>query len=250
MILINLPRPTIFAHRGASAHAPENTLAAFQRAVDLHADAIELDAKLTADGQVIVIHDQTVDRTTNGHGKDRTFTLAEIKALDAGGWKSPAFVGERIPTLAEVFEAVGQKLFINVELTNYSTPNDALVERVVELIHQYQLEERVIFSSFHPVTLLKARRLAPEIPSGILAMEGSTGWLARSVVGDWITAYAVHPYFSDVTEEFVQQQHAKNRRVHVWTVNDPEEMKRLFALEVDGIFTDDPALAHKVLESQ
>src|SRR5689334_23229806 len=117
MMLESLPRPVIFAHRGASAYAPENTIASFEFAVAQGTDAIELDVKLSADGHVIVHHDPTVDRTTNGKGKVKDLTLAELKTLDAGGFFSENFHGEKIPTLEEVFEAVGKRTFINVELT-------------------------------------------------------------------------------------------------------------------------------------
>src|SRR4030042_5766395 len=121
---VDLIRPTIFAHRGSSVHAPENTLAAFKLAIDQHADGIELDTKLSADGQVVVMHDDTVDRTTNGTGRIKSLTLHELKRLDAGSKFDPSFHAERIPTLAEVFETVGGKIFINVALATYTSPTD------------------------------------------------------------------------------------------------------------------------------
>src|SRR5512139_1857475 len=124
MVLESLSQPIIFAHRGASAHAPENTLAAFELALAQQADAIELDVKLSADGRVIVIHDSTVDRTTDGHGKVKDMSLADLKALDAGSFFSSEFAGEKIPTLDEVFEAVGRRTFINIELKNHRTRGD------------------------------------------------------------------------------------------------------------------------------
>jgi glycerophosphoryl diester phosphodiesterase len=245
-----LPKTLICAHRGASAHAPENTLAAFRLAVDHRADAVELDAKLTLDGEVIVIHDTTTDRTTNGKGRVRDYTLAQMKALDAGSWKGPEFAGEPIPTLAEVFEAVGEKLMINVELTNYATLNDTLVEKVIDLVRHFRLQKSVFFSSFSAINLLKAQRLAPEIYSAILTLPGYQGWLYRSVVGQWITPKAIHPYYTDVTEAFVKKQHALNRRIHTWTVDPPEEIQRLIRIGTDGIITNDPRLARDLLEAQ
>ena len=115
-MLEQFPRPIIFAHRGASIQAPENTLESFQLAFDLEADAIELDAKLSADGEVVVIHDATVDRTTNGHGRISALNLADLRTLDAGSFFSEKYRGARIPTLDEVFEAVGKRGLINVEL--------------------------------------------------------------------------------------------------------------------------------------
>lgn len=246
----SLPKPMICAHRGSSAHAPENTLAAFSLALEQHADAVELDAKLTVDGEIIVIHDQTVDRTTGAHGRVRDLTLAQIKALDAGSWKGPQFSGEPIPTLDEVFQTVGGKCFINVELTNYATPNDALVDRVIELIHRHKLEESVFFSSFHPVNLLKAARLAPETPSGILSTPGGSGWIARSFVGRWFAPWAVHPYYADIDAQYVERQHSIGRLVNVWTVDAPEDIRKMIEFGVDGIITDDPVLARNILDKQ
>jgi glycerophosphoryl diester phosphodiesterase len=240
--------PILFAHRGASARAPENTLASFRRALDDGAEAIELDVKLTADGKVVVLHDQTVNRTTNGQGDVRTLSLAEIKRLDAGSCFSPEFAGETIPTLDEVFSVVGKKLFINVEITNYATPADALPLRVSELVRSHGLEEWVMFSSFNALNLIRLKGLLPRVPAGILAEQGSRGSLARSFAGRIVAPKMVHPYFTDVDEAYVLRQHAIDRRVHVWTVNAPEEMRRLFRIKVDGIFTDDPRLASQVLE--
>jgi glycerophosphoryl diester phosphodiesterase len=241
-------RPILFAHRGASAHAPENTLAAFDLALRHEADAFELDAKLSADGHVVVIHDQTVERTTDGQGDVQGMTLAALKELDAGSFFDIAFRGERIPTLAQVFEAFGHKTFINVELTNYASPEDDLPAQVVELVKHHRLEKRVLFSSFNPRALLKAKRLIPEVPVGLLALPGRRGWWARSWLGRMLVPYdAIHPEMADVTAGLVSSAHHRGHRVNVWTVNQPEDMQRLFALGVDGIFTDDPRLARHVL---
>src|SRR6266545_4190320 len=154
-MLASFPQPVIFAHRGASAHAPENTIASFELALAQGADAIELDVKLSADGHVMVHHDPTVDRTTNGKGKVKDLSLAELKKLDAGSFFAENFHGEKIPTLEEVFEVVGKRTFINVELTNYNTPRDQLVETVCMLVKKCGLEEHVMFSSFFAYNLSK-----------------------------------------------------------------------------------------------
>ncbi len=142
-----ISNPVIFAHRGASNYAPENTLAAFDLAYRQGAKAIELDAKLTADGQVVVIHDQTVDRTTGGSGRVKEMRLAQLKELDAGSHFDVSFKGEPIPTLDEVFAAFGPFLFINVELTNYASLLDPLPEKVAGLVKKHKLSQRVMFSS-------------------------------------------------------------------------------------------------------
>ena len=236
----------IFAHRGASAHAPENTLAAFELALEQRADAIELDVKLSADGQVVVIHDATVDRTTGSHGRVKDLSLAQLKALDAGSLFSDQYKGESIPTLAEVFEAVGKRTFINVELTNYKTPRDELVGTVCALVKQFGLQERVIFSSFFASNLTKARSLLPEVPRGLLAFDGPLGAWARSFGFAFGKYQALHPSLKDVTPEQVQRVHRLKRRIHVWTVNAADDMRRLFRWDVDAIFTDDPQLAVQV----
>jgi glycerophosphoryl diester phosphodiesterase len=246
MMLESLSRPVIFAHRGASAHAPENTIASFELAVAQGADAIELDVKLSADGHVIVHHDPTVDRTTNGKGKVKDLTLTELKKLDAGGFFSENFQGEKIPTLEEVFQAVGKRTFINVELTNYKTPRDHLVEAVCMLIKKHHMQKRVIFSSFFASNLSKARSYLPDVPRGLLALDGVLGAWARSFGFVFGKYQALHPYLTDMTQQEVSRVHRLNRRIHVWTVNKEEDMRRLFSWGVDGIFTDDPQLALRV----
>ncbi|HLF73678.1 MAG TPA: glycerophosphodiester phosphodiesterase family protein [Anaerolineales bacterium] len=242
-MLETLPRPTIFAHRGASAHAPENTLAAFELALAQGADGIELDVKLSADGQVIVIHDATVDRTTDGHGRVKDMPLKELRALDAGSSFAGNYRGEKVPTLEEVFETLGKRTFINVELTNYNTPRDHLVESVCMLVRRFGLQGRVLFSSFFASNLSMARVLLPEVPRGLLALNGLLGAWARSFGFAFGKYQALHPNLKDVTPQQVQRVHRLQRRVYVWTVNTAEDMRGLFDWGVDGIFTDDPQLA-------
>ncbi|MBI4927269.1 MAG: glycerophosphodiester phosphodiesterase [Anaerolineae bacterium] len=241
-------RTLVIAHRGACAYAPENTLSAFRLAVEQGADAVELDAKLSADGEVMVIHDQTVDRTTDGNGTVRRMTLGQLKSLDAGKFFSSKYTNEPIPTLAEVFETVGQQILINVELTNYTSINDGLVEKVVDLVRRCQLEDRVMFSSFHPINLVRARRLLPEVPVGILALEGRAGWWARSFLLRHISPEFVHPYFTDASAGFIRRQHESGRKVNVWTVNDPGDLSKLSVDGVDGLITDDPIAGRRAVE--
>ena len=202
------PSPVIFAHRGDLTYAPENTLPSFQQALQKGADGVELDAKLTADGQVIVIHDMTVDRTTTGKGRVASFKL---------------------------------------ELTNYSTPRDGLVLKVCELIKRHNIQKQILFSSFLPSNLKIAAQTLPEIPRGLLAMPGLVGLWARSFGFMFGEYQALHPHISSTSREQVQRVHRLNRRVHVWTANSPEEVNRLKEWGVDGIFTDDPQTAVRAL---
>lgn len=248
MLYDALPYPAIIAHRGASAYAPENTLAAFKLALQQGADGIELDAKLSADGHVIVIHDPLVDRTTPFHGKVSEFRLSELRKMDAGSHFDIAFKGEPIPTLEEVFKAVGQLTYINVELTNYASPNDPLPEKVAELVRHFKLGHRVIFSSFNPIALGRIRRIIPEAPIGLLAHPRAKGWLARSWFGNLVRYHSLHPETMDTTATLVNRVQRRGCRVYVYTVNREDDMQRLYALGVDGIFTDDPLLAQKTLK--
>ena len=245
-MLESYPHPFIFAHRGASAHAPENTLAAFQLALSQNADGIELDVKLSSDGHVVVIHDPTVQRTTGTKGRVKEMTLADLRSLEAGNFFSQIFHGEKIPTLEEVFETMGKRLFINVELTNYNSPNDHLVETVCMLVKKFNLQKHVMFSSFFASNLSKAGSYLPEVPRGLLALKGIPGAWARSF-GYYFGKYqALHPYLSDVTPEQVGRVHRLKGRIHVWTVNKADDMRQLFHWGVDAIFTDDPHLAVQV----
>ena len=247
--LFSLTQPVVFAHRGASGYAPENTLAAFNRAHTLGAEAIELDVKLTRDGKVVVLHDQTVDRTTSGHGDLREFSLLQVQELDAGSHFSTQFAGEKVPTLEQVFELFGRKLFINIELTNYQTYGDGLTDKVVELIDKFNLDDWVMFSSFHPSNILRARKLKPGIPAALLALPGPAGRMQRSIAGKWISPGLIHPFLKDVNSGLMRREKKRGRRVHAWTVNDPDDITHMFQLGVDGIFTDFPDRAIQIRES-
>lgn len=246
-MLNDLPHPIVFAHRGASAHAPENTLAAFELALRQGADAVELDVKLTRDQQPVVIHDQTVDRTTDGTGRVKDLTLAELRSLDAGSHFDIAYQGEPVPTLEEVLKAIGQLTVVNIELTNYQTPNDVLPEKVAALVKRHKLARRVIFSSFNLNTLRRIHRLLPEVPLGFLADAGARGAWKRSWIGRVLIRYqALHPCYKDVNPHLLATCKRLDRLVFTYTVNEEDDMHRMFELGVDGIFTDDPPLALQV----
>jgi len=246
-LLENLLKPVVFAHRGASQYAPENTIAAFDLAVSQGADAIELDVKLSADGKAVVIHDQTVDRTTDGSGRVDHIKLQDLKKLNAQ-YRFDTYTGERIPTLDEVFESVGKRIFINVELTNYATRNDDLVPVVAEIVKRHQLSKEVLFSSFVPGNLKKIKTLLPGVPVALLASQGILGITSRSALFTQLSPKIIHPYVEDVNQRYMNIERKRGRRVHVWTVNEEIDLRRLIALGVDGFFTDDPVKALRILE--
>ena len=242
-----LSRPAVFAHRGASAHAPENTLAAFLLAIEQGADGIELDTKLTRDGYPVVIHDQTLMRTTGTAGRVGELRLGELRRLDAGSHYDIAYRGELIPTLDEVFATVGHRTLLNVELTNYASPTDSLPEKVAGLVERHGLAARVIFSSFNPLALVRVRRCLPQVPVGLLALPGWPGAWARSWIGRLLHYDALHPALVDVSPAMVEKVHRHGERINVYTVNQAQEMRRLAQWGVDGLITDDPLLALRVL---
>lgn len=230
--------PKIIAHRGASAHAPENTMAAFQLALEKKADGFELDVMLTMDNQIVVIHDDTVDRTTNGSGRVRDMTLEEIQSLEAGD-------GEKVPSLKEVFERFGGHCLINIELKNYSSPFDSLPIDVARLVKAYDLEKSVLISSFNPFNLRRFRRQTPEADLGLITLTNTAkNWIWRLFQYE-----ALHPQFNDVDETLVHGLHARSLQVNVWTADEPAEIRRLAALNVDVIITNTPQRAREVLES-
>lgn len=231
--------PKIIAHRGASAYAPENTLAAFHLAQEHNADGIEFDVMLSVDGQVVVIHDDTVDRTTNGSGRVKDMTLAQLKQLELGD-------GEKLPTLAEVFEHFGGQILLNVELNNYTSIFNALPLKVADLVHTYGLEESVLLSSFNPINLPRLRSKLPQTRLGLITIPNkANSWAWRLFKYD-----SLHPHYSDVNQELVSRIHAHQRQINVWTVNEPDEILRFAELGVDGIITNDPRHARQVLEGR
>ena len=242
------PSPLIIAHRGASAHAPENTLAAFRLALANGADGIELDVMLSADQELVVIHDDTLDRTTNGHGQVGSTPIAGIRELDAGGWLNEEFKGEPVPLLDEVFAEFGGKFLINVELKNYKTPKDQLPELVVALIKKHGLSDGVLLSSFNARNLPRTKKLAPEIRTGLLTLPGLLGLPMRGLLGRRFAADDLNPFHRDVSARMVQNRHKLGQKVNVWTVDAPDDLRRMQSFGVDTIICNDPAHARQILE--
>lgn len=242
-------RPQIFAHRGAKAVAPENTLPAFEQALALNADGIELDVHLSKDGQLVVIHDFTVDKTTTGHGPVRSFTAAELAQLDAGSHFHADFAGTGVPTLVEVFDLVGDRCRINVEIKSEDPNGGNEVEALVQLIQQRALYDQVIVSSFNPITLIKMRWVDPKVKLGLLYYADLPPHLRQAWFTPILQPEALHPHHSLVDEELMVWAHNKGCAVNTWTVNDVTEAKRLAALGVDAIITDVPDIIRETLAS-
>ena len=236
------------AHRGASAVAPANTLAAFERAIDLGAHAIELDVHLSADRVPVVIHDASVDATTDGSGRVSEMDLSQLKDLDAGSSFHASFAGERIPTLEDVLEAVGRRVLLNVELKSLSVQDDGLESTAIPLVRRHGLSHRVLFSSFNPFSLRRAKRLAPDIPVGLLYSPDLPLPLRHAWLAPLFQHEARHPEHTMVDARYMAWAQRRGLRVNVWTVDDPEEMRRLIDLGVHGIITNVPDVCRTVLE--
>ncbi|PXY45274.1 glycerophosphodiester phosphodiesterase [Flavobacterium hydrophilum] len=218
------------AHRGAKAYEPENTLQAFQKALDLNSDGIELDVHLSADGHIIVMHDETIDKMTNGKGAVNTFTLSELKSFSIAG-------KHQIPTLNEVFDLVRKRCFINVELKNADTS-----KQVVSLIEKYIAEEgwdysHFIVSSFDWNALQEVHNLNSDIPIGVLTEEDLDTALAFA---ESIQAKAIHPDFHLLNTDNVRKMQEKGFWVLPWTVNVEEDIQKVKSYNVNGIISDFP----------
>lgn len=266
-------RPQVIAHRGASGHAPEHTLAAYDLAVAMGADFLEPDLQMTADGVLVAFHDATLDRTARGPaeactGPIRERTLAEIRRCDVGSWfnerypdrADPAFVGLGIPTLEELFERYGTSVRWYPETKN---PDERLPgqpsmeETLLALLHAHDLRDaavergQVLVQSFSAASLLRMRELDPELPLvQLLRARSVRRWSVNRVL-DEVADYAagVGPNRVLVNARFMRAARARGLAVHPWTVNDPAEMDRLLALGVDGIFSDFPDLLRERIDA-
>ncbi|MFS0594718.1 glycerophosphodiester phosphodiesterase [Cytobacillus horneckiae] len=232
----------IFAHRGLSGRYPENTMAAFEAALQTGAHGIELDVQLSKDGQLVIIHDEEVNRTTDGTGYIRDFKYEDIKQLDAGSWFNKSSYGIAIPTLDEVFEWATKQnnhLMINVELKNDVIRYEGMEEKVLALINRYGISDRIILSSFNPESLRKIRMLDSDIQIGylILGMQKNAVTVAEN-----IGANAIHCEAVFALSEYGQKAIERGLPLRVYTINTLSEGEKLLAAGTEVIMTDYPDL--------
>ncbi|MGE0083495.1 MAG: glycerophosphodiester phosphodiesterase [Desulfococcaceae bacterium] len=241
--------PLLIAHRGYRANYPENTLAAFRPAVDAGVQMVELDVTLTKDRKVVVIHDDTLDRTTDGHGRVCDFTLAELKQLDAGSWFDACFAEERIPTLAEVLDTVLPHVMVNIEIKPEAfeshAPADAIEHLVTELVWERSAQKAVLISSFEH-RVLERISFFPDAPAlGVLTENVNAEAiipLCRS-----IRAFSWNPDCLCADRQQINRMHQAGCRVFPYTVNQKKEIEKLLEMGADGVFTDDPLLMGPLL---
>ncbi len=231
-------RPLVWGHRGASFEAPENTLVSFALARTQGADGVELDAQRCASGEVVVLHDESLGRTTGFAGLIAETPWSVVRKLDAGARKHERFRGERVPLLAEVLEAF--PLLVNIELKCERADDRGLTAEVLRLVREAHAEERVLLSSFNPLCLLRAKTGAPRIPRALL-FESEQGWLHRSALAaPLLSASALHPEHVLATPARVARWRKRGYSVACWTVDDTDVAARLWESGVSGIITNRP----------
>lgn len=232
----------VVAHRGASGYAPENTIASFDKAVAMGADYIEIDVQRSKDGELVVIHDHAVDRTTNGTGYVRELTIKELKALDAGSWKGPEFAGERIPTFDEVLDRYHGRIGILIELKApelYPGIEEEIAATLIERNLTHLKSEEVIIQSFHFESMKRMSKLLPNIPIGVLT--ASFEHASNEALKEFSTyADYFNPQYGLVSQELVERAHSHNLKVAAWTIRSREGADSLITAGVDAIITDFP----------
>lgn len=226
-------------------YAPENTFASFELALELGADAIELDVHLSRDGEVVVLHDERLERTTNGRGLLGEQTLAELRQLEAGSWFEPRFGGQRIPILDEVLEWAGERAVLAIEIKNGPIFYEGIEAKIVELLQRRAMRERAVVISFDHQALRRVQELDPGVPTGALYFGRPVDQPALA----WSSgARLLAPHHSFVQPEYVKAAHAAGLRVMAWATSDPTELRRLIDAGVDAVATNHPDVMRQVLE--
>ncbi|WP_134700180.1 glycerophosphodiester phosphodiesterase [Ammoniphilus sp. YIM 78166] len=233
----------IFAHRGASHIYPENTLSSFREAIRRGATGIELDVQLSKDGHPVVIHDESLNRTTNGSGLVKHHTLKQLKALSAGSWFHPRYERMKIPTLEEVFQRIQRsRVLLNIEMKNLLIRSQNLEEQIIHLITKYNLKEQVILSSFSPQSIEVVKKLNPHITTGLLYFgKLDEPWKLASE----LNAQYLQPPIEVLTPELVQQSRLHQLQICPYGVNEPKDYVLAVRCNVDGVITMYPEKARK-----
>lgn len=240
------PGPYVIGHRGAAGYAPENTMVSFERGIALRADAIELDIHPTSDGQLVVIHDPTLERTTNGHGFVSTHSLAEIQALDAGSWFDPSFQNVRVPTFREVLEWARGRTKVVVEIKQGPIFYPAIEEMMIAVLDQAQMRGEVLVISFDHHSVRKVKQLAPEIATCVLYAGRVIDPVGLALAAQ---ADALMPYWPLLTKEEVAAAHAAGLLIGPWGGAE-QNYEYILATGVDAVLADFPDRPRTVIEQQ
>lgn len=236
--------PNIIAHRGVPHLAPENTMASFKAAIAMGVDGIETDIQLTKDGVMVICHDEMLDRTTDGKGLLKDYTLRELKSISAGSWFSDEFAAERIPTLEEFLDLVKDTdIMLDIEIKSGVVLYPGIEKKLIAMLREFGLGERTIISSFNHYSLVECKGIDSAIKTGALYMCGLVSpWEYAKRIG----ADALHPYFYNVRPEIMKGIRENNVVVNPFTVNGEAQMKYMIRMGVDGIITDYPDRLHKL----
>ncbi|MGI5172335.1 glycerophosphodiester phosphodiesterase [Treponema sp. OMZ 840] len=239
----------VIAHRGYSGCYPENTMLAFRKAVEAGCDGIELDVQLTKDGKVVIIHDETVDRTTDGTGNVRDKTLADLRTLNAAHTWGTTFPKEPIPSFEEYCEwAATVPITTNIELKTGVVYYEDIEKKTIDIITKYNLIDRVLFSSFNHCTLISAKKIAPSIPVGALVGEKglvNAGYYCKKYGFDFY-----HPSYKTLNEAAVAELEKFGIGFNVWTINDMAELEKMYAWKASGLITNYPAVCRAYLKGK
>lgn len=231
----------IIAHRGASGYAPENTIPAFKKALEMGAEGIELDVHLTKDGELVVIHDPVINRTSNGQGMIKDFTLDELKGFDFGSWFSDEFAGATIPTLEEVLCLIkGWDGLLNIEIKSGPIIYPDIERKLLDMVEKYDFKDKVIFSSFNHYSLKDIKAMDGDVKIGLL--------YACGMVEPWryamqLNADALHPSYYNIIPEMVKGCKKHGIKLNPYTINDKKDMELMIKAGVDGIITNYPDVA-------
>lgn len=235
-----------FAHRGFSGKYPENTMLAFEKAIEAGCDGIELDVQFTKDGELVIIHDEKIDRTCDGKGLISDYTLEEAKKFDASYIYKDVYGRNEIPTLREYFELVQHTdIVTNIELKTGINPYPGIEKKVLELIQEFDLADRIIISSFNYYSVMRFKELMPSMPCGFL----EESWLLDFC--EYTKKYGIeyiHPEFHMITEEFAKEAKESGIGLNTWTVNTREDMEDLIKKGVNSLITNHPDLCKEVIE--
>lgn len=235
-----------YAHRGASGYFPENTMLAFEKALNLNATGIETDVQMTSDGVLIVLHDELVNRTTNGHGLVKDYTYTQLRKLDAGSWFRKDYNYLKIPSLEELIEFLKDKdIKLNIELKNNIVLYNKIESKVIDMIYKYGMENKVILSSFNHYCLKKCKEISKEIPIGALY---KAGLYEPEKYAKHLDADALHPYFYAINNSsIIKKIKESGIKINTFTVNEENHMKFFINNHVNGIITNYPDKLSKLL---
>lgn len=235
-----------YAHRGASGYYPENTIIAFQKAVEMGCGGIETDVQMTKDGYLVLMHDERVDRTTDGTGFIKDYTFSQLKKLDAGSWYSKDYSDEKIPAAEELIELVKDKnIIINFEIKSGLILYEKIEEKLIEIIYKYGIEDKVILSSFNHYSIVKCKEISRDIKTGLLYMEGL---YKPEIYCRYTGADALHPFCYTLNDEIINGIKKEGIKINTFTVNEEKHMKYFLEKKIDGIITNYPDKLNRVME--